>query len=207
MFCQFETTIVYIYFCLISPDGTDTITMLVIFLIDGRSNIKMGTLKNKVMKFFGYGLVFFGIFLLVVGIAMYVEAGKDSETGPPIAIASLSFLIPGGILVFLARQARKKQELIESIASIVKTYRRISLTTLAEKLSVPIPEAGNLLMMAVSRNLIKGNFDRTTDEFFTEDAKAQKLEFKFCPNCGGPLDRVYLEGETVKCSRCGLLVG
>ncbi|HPB83890.1 MAG TPA: hypothetical protein PK200_17765 [Spirochaetota bacterium] len=167
----------------------------------------MGKLKNRVTKFFGYGLLFFGIFLLVLGIAMSVEGGKDAESGPPIAISSLAFIIPGGVMIFLARHARKKQDLVESIASIVKTYRRISLTTLAEKLSIPIPEAGNLLMIAVSRNLVKGNFDRTTDEFFTEDAKTQRLEFKFCPNCGGPLDRVYLEGETVKCPRCGLLVG
>ncbi|HON79014.1 MAG TPA: PCI domain-containing protein [Spirochaetota bacterium] len=167
----------------------------------------MGKIKNRVMRFFGFGLLFFGLFLLIVGIAMTVEGGKDAASGPSIAIASLAFLIPGGILIFLARQARKKHELVESIASIVKTYRRISLTTLAEKLSIPIPDAGNLLMKAVSENLIKGNFDRTTDEFYTEDSKAQRLEFKFCPNCGGPLDRVYLEGETVKCSRCGLLVG
>ncbi|HPA73449.1 MAG TPA: hypothetical protein PKY31_14335, partial [Spirochaetota bacterium] len=63
--------------------------------------------------------------------------------------------------------------------------------------------ANRLLMKAVALNMIEGNFDRTTDEFFTSDAREQKLEFKFCPQCGSPLDRVYLEGETVKCGRCG----
>jgi hypothetical protein len=163
----------------------------------------LSNLKHNILKILGYFLVFFGVFMLVVGIAIAIEGKKDD--GPSIAIASLIFFIPGYILLFLERRSRKRLEMLESVASAVKSYRRIKLVDLAGKLGITVPEASRLLMKAVTLNMIEGNFDRTTDEFFTNDARKHSISFKFCPQCGAPLDRIYLEGETVKCGSCGAI--
>lgn len=163
----------------------------------------LNRIKNNILKILGYILVFFGVFMLVVGIGIAIEGKKDD--GPSIAIVSLVFFIPGFILLYLERRSRKQLEVLESVASAVKSYRRIKLVDLAAKVGITVPHASRLLMKAVALNMIEGNFDRTTDEFFTSDARQQSISFKFCPRCGAPLDRVYLEGETVKCGSCGAI--
>lgn len=162
------------------------------------------SIKNNVLKVLGFILVFFGIFMLVVGIAIIIEGKKDD--GPGITMASLIFFLPGFILLYQERRSRRRMEMLESVTSAVKSYRRIKLVDLAAKVGITVPQANRFLMKAVALNMIEGNFDRTTDEFFTSDSREQKLTFKFCPQCGAPLDRVYLEGETVKCGRCGAMM-
>jgi len=164
----------------------------------------LNILKNKILKVFGYILMFFGVFMLVVGIGITIE-GKNDD-GPSIAIVSLIFFIPGFIILYLERRSRKNMEMIESVASAVKSYRRIKLVDLASKVGVTVPRAHSLLLKAIALDMVHGNFDRTTDEFFTDEAREQKLEYRFCPQCGGSLERVYLEGETVQCPRCGVIV-
>ncbi len=164
-------------------------------------------MKSKLLAFLGYSVLFTGIFFFAVGIGMHFDKKDEKHTqGIPIAIFSFSFSVPGGLMIWLGRRARKDRERIESIASIVKSYRRITLADLAEKLFIPIPVAGKLLTKAITMGLVKGKFDRTTDEFFTDDAREKRLEIKFCASCGAPLDRVYLEGDTVKCTTCGILM-
>ncbi|MBP7583951.1 MAG: hypothetical protein KBA61_07955 [Spirochaetes bacterium] len=165
------------------------------------SGKSIGKLKNRILKILGFSLVFFGVFMLVAGVGITIEGEKDN--GPGIAVFSLIFFIPGATLLYLERRSSREMETLETVASAVRSYRRIKLVDLAAKVGITVPRANRLLMKAVALKMIEGNFDRTTDEFFTSDSREQKLEFKFCPQCGSPLDRVYLEGETVKCGRCG----
>ncbi len=164
-------------------------------------------MKGRLLAFFGYIALFAGIFFFSVGIGMHFDRSDERHTqGIPIAIFSFAFTAPGALMIWLGRKARKDRERIESLASIVKSYRRITLADLAEKLFIPIPVAGRLLTTAIAIGLVKGKFDRTTNEFFTEDAREKRLEIKFCASCGAPLDRVYLEGDTVRCTTCGVLM-
>ena len=97
-------------------------------------------------------------------------------------------------------------EILLAIAGIVNSHRRITLTDLAAKLMIPTDNMGNLLALAISQGLVKGNFDRTTDEFFTEDGKHEQHEIRFCSSCGSPFERIYLKGETIKCRSCGNVI-
>ncbi|GEM_PF-560288 len=163
--------------------------------------------KDTILKVLGYFLLVFGIFMFFVGVGMLVDKDQsDVENAPSIIVFSGAFIIPAALLIYLGRKASKEEEELKSLASIVKSYRRIALVNLAEKLHMTIPAAENLLSKALSRGLISGNFDRTTDEFYTDEARPQNLKFKYCPNCGAPLDRIYLEGETVRCQNCGFLM-
>ncbi len=160
--------------------------------------------KAKIQKFMGYALLFFGIFVMVIGIAMMFDEKEEKSQSLSIAVASSAFSAPGVILLVLARKALREKEWLESATSIIKSYRRITLVDLAQKLNVPIPRASRLLSRALALNMIKGHFDRTTDEFFTDEAVTHRSQFRYCPGCGAPLDRVYLEGETIRCTSCGL---
>jgi hypothetical protein len=172
----------------------------------GSGDVKI-LIKDTILKLLGYSLLILGIFVFIVGLGMLFDKdAEDVRNAPSIIIFSGAFLLPATLLILLGRKASREEEQLKSIASIIKSYRRITLSEIAGKLNITIPQAESYLSKVLSLNLIKGNFDRTTDEFFTEDAKAQKLEFRFCPGCGAPLDRVYLEGETVKCQNCGFLM-
>ncbi len=163
--------------------------------------------KDNILKFFGYALLFFGIFILIVGIGMIFDPDpKDSAVGPSIAIASFVFSLPGFILIRLGKKAQRKEEKVKAVANIIKSYRRIKLESISQKLAIPVLEVEQHLSTALSAHLIRGFIDRTTEEFVTEDARKKDMEKKFCNNCGAPLEQVYLEGETVRCKSCGSIL-
>lgn len=161
-------------------------------------------IKNNFLRVFGYLLVFFGVFMLVAGIGIIIEGKKDD--GPSIAIISLIFFIPGAVLLYLEKRSRRQVELMETLASAIRSYRRIKTEDLAVKLGITQAYTEKLILKAVSQGLIEGNFDRTTGEFFIKDSEKLTVSYRFCPNCGSPFDKIYLVGETVKCSRCGMIL-
>ncbi|HPA73516.1 MAG TPA: hypothetical protein PKY31_14685, partial [Spirochaetota bacterium] len=107
------------------------------------SGKSIGKLKNRLLKIFGFSLVFFGVFMLVVGVAIIIEGKKDD--GPGIAMASLIFFIPGATLLYLERRSSREMETLETVASAVRSYRRIKLVDLAAKVGITVPRANRLL--------------------------------------------------------------
>ncbi len=167
--------------------------------------MKFRKMLLSLVKGTGVALLIFGTAICILGLAMtaFDASPEDSRNGPQIALVSLAFILPGLFLMYLARRSRKRLEILLAIAGIVTSHRRITLADLAAKLMIPPTNAGNLLALAISQGLVRGNFDRTTDEFFTEDGKLEKSEIRFCSSCGSPFGRIYLAGETVKCRSCG----
>ncbi|PKL35113.1 MAG: hypothetical protein CVV44_23105 [Spirochaetae bacterium HGW-Spirochaetae-1] len=161
-------------------------------------------IKDSILKFIGYTLIIFGIFMLAAGIGMMFDPDPtDRMNGPSIAVISMAFAAPGILLVYLGIRAGKDEILLKSVAALARTHRRITTADLAEKLRIPIHTCEKLIARAITDRLLKGNFDRTTGEFYTDEAAAQTVEMRYCPSCGAPLGRVYLQGETVRCENCG----
>ena len=163
----------------------------------------MESFGNRVRMFLGYSLFFFGLGIMVIGIAIYFDDGKVKNPGLPIAMASTAIWLPGAVLVYMGKKWRARRELMESVVSIIKSYRRITLHSISEKLGISIPEANGLLSDALEEGMIEGNFDRTTDEFYVKDAKDERIEIKFCEHCGAELDKIYYQGDTIVCKSCG----
>lgn len=157
-------------------------------------------IKDTIFKICGYAFLIIGITICMIALGMTVEGDKN---GPPIAIASLAFIIPGIFFVIKGRNISKEDEKIQSIISIVKSYRRITVEQLSGKIYLSIPETIRLLTKAMSIGKIEGHFDRTTDEFFTTESREDIITYKFCPSCGASFDKVYFKGETIKCNACG----
>lgn len=164
------------------------------------------SIKDSIQKFAGYTLLSIGLFFLIVGCGMLLDPSVDDrKVSPSIIVFSNIFTIPGIFLVYLQRKSkRKKREYqLKSISGLVTSYRRISLSDIIYKTGFTEKEAEKLLLKAISMNLIKGNFDRTTGEFYTEEALEDINMIKFCPSCGGQFEKIYLTGDTIKCERCG----
>ncbi len=161
-------------------------------------------IKISMLYVIGSLLVAMGLMVFFVGLGMACDhTDPKSKDGLPIAIASFALTVPGSLALLAARGVSRQRDIIEAVASITKSYRRITIVDMADKLHTTIPLAQKALNRALALGLVSGHFDRTTDEFFTREAAAQKADSRFCASCGAPLDRVYLSGETIKCAKCG----
>ncbi len=107
-------------------------------------------------------------------------------------------------MIILGKKAQLKEERVKAVANLIKSYQRVKLDTIAQKLAIPVLEVEQHLSTALSKNLTSGFIDRTTEEFVVEGAKG--MDIKFCTNCGSPIERTYLKGETVKCKSCGSIL-
>ncbi len=159
------------------------------------------------VQILGFFMLFCGSATFILGIAMHIDSSSPhAQSGVPIAVFSLSFLLPGAAMYLLAKKSKKNLELVQALAAFVTSYRRIRIADAAAHLMITEQQAARLLAAAVGKGLVRGNFDRTTGEFFTEEAEKETASIRFCPSCGAPLDRVYLKGETIQCKSCGGLV-
>ncbi len=161
-------------------------------------------IKDSIQKITGYSLLSAGLFLLLVGFGMLLDPDeKDRNVAPSIIIVSNIFTLPGVFLVYLGKKSKRRENQLKSLSGLITSYRRISLSEVADKTGLSEKNAEALLLKAISIKLIKGNFDRTTGEFYTEDALENTNMLRYCPSCGGQFEKIYLKGDTLKCERCG----
>jgi len=147
--------------------------------------------------------LFVAIFSVVSGFDKGVR--EDLNIGFIIGGFSLAIIIPGIKLYMSGVKLSRLEENLKQLAALVKTYRRISLTEIAKKFSINEMEAEKLLNTAIDLNLISGNMDRTTGEFFVAESLNEIKKISYCPNCGASLTQVIHKGETGKCPACGSL--
>ncbi|MBU4071761.1 MAG: PCI domain-containing protein [Candidatus Thermoplasmatota archaeon] len=157
----------------------------------------------QIFFFLGIAGLFFGCFFLLIGfILLVVGAGSGVWKLFLLVLAPLA-LTPGIILMFLGLRKRKAAKNLENLAELLRAYRRIKISKVAQKLGVTEYEAEMKIAACLDAGLVKGHIDRTTDEFFTLESLGQVIPVGGCRNCGAPPDRLFLVGEQVKCGSCG----
>ncbi len=148
-----------------------------------------------------------GLFLLVLGVAMYIDPEPaDRQTAVAIGVLSLIFLVPGGLMYRAGRRAARRERNVEEIAQLARAWRRVGIDELSGETGLTKREVYSLLAEAQARGLVTGHLDRGTGEFFTEESMDEQLMVRFCMFCGAPLDGSYLKGETVVCPNCGSVI-
>ncbi|MGQ0797135.1 MAG: PCI domain-containing protein [Methanobacteriota archaeon] len=157
----------------------------------------------------------FGVLLLIafsLGIASGVSYYFGFPRYDPGFVWQISLvcvpaaLLPGLLLLFLGFRARRVERDFVEFAAWVKTYRRIGMKDLAQKLGRPEVEVEKMLIHAVDRGLAKGFIDRGTDEFVLTEAIGQEHYLETCPRCGANLRKRYFLGETVTCPYCNAVI-
>jgi hypothetical protein len=101
----------------------------------------------------------------------------------------------------------------ELVLGAVKSYPRVSMTELANIVSLPVDEVRKMVLRMIAAGLIVGTFDRFSDEFTSASATEVVKDMRkdgtdiralpACPHCSAPLTRQPGAGETVQCESCG----
>ncbi len=154
--------------------------------------------------------------LLLLAFALGILIGVSYYVGWPYyapgnltlfaALCTPTALLPGLLLLFLGRKARKNEKDLVEFTAWIKTYRRIGLADLAAKLGKNQVDAEKLLIRSVDQGLLKGFIDRATNEFVLQEAVGQENFIDACPKCGANLRKRYFLGETVVCPYCQSVV-
>lgn len=170
--------------------------------------MKLFFFKDTLKKTSGIIVITIGALLLFVAIFSVVTGNEkgvrsDVSLGFIMGGFSLAVIIPGIRLYISGVRLSRLENNIKQLAALVKTYRRISLSEIAKKFGMNEIEAEKLLNSAIDLDLIRGNMDRTTGEFFISDSINEVKKISFCPNCGASVTKVLLNGETGKCPSCG----
>jgi hypothetical protein len=166
--------------------------------------------KDTFKKIAGILISIPGILLLVIaiyGLVTGLDTGDKEDINMGLIIGGLSVLIiiPGIRLYISGRKLTRLENKLNQLTAIIKSYRRISLSDIAKKFNTTETEAERLLTTAINHNMINGNMDRTTGEFYVADSVNEIKRISFCPNCGASINQVIYNGETGKCSACGSL--
>ncbi len=170
--------------------------------------MKLFFFKDTLKKTTGIIIAIAGALLLIIAIFGYVsgiQTGKkeDINMGIIVGVFSFAIIIPGIRLYMSGVKLTKLEETLKQLATLIRTYRRISIAEIAKKFSLNEIEAEKLLNTAIELHLVNGNMDRTTGEFFISESLNEIKKISFCPNCGASLSQVIYKGETGKCPACG----
>ncbi len=173
--------------------------------------MKLFFFKDTLKKTSGIIVITLGALFLFTGLFAVVSGHQkgnreDINIGYLMSGFSLAMIIPGIRLYMSGVKLSRLEHNLKQLATLVKTYRRISLAEAAKKFGITELEAEKLLNTAIELDLVKGNMDRTTGEFFVSDSLAEMRKVAFCPNCGTSLAQVIYQGETGKCPSCGSLL-
>ncbi len=160
----------------------------------------------QITFFLGIAGLFFGCFFLLIGFILLIIAWDTGIWKLFLAMAALA-LVPGIILMTIGMRKRKAGRDLEKLAELLRAYRRIKISKVAQKLGVNEFDAEMRIAQCLELGLVKGNIDRATEEFFTLESIGQVMPLGGCPNCGAPPDRIFLVGEEAKCGSCGAVVG
>ena len=147
--------------------------------------------------------LFFGSAFLFIGILVGLG---DPGFGNLFYLCSAGGLIPGFILLAIGMKIRKKIRDLESLGEVLQAYRRMGMAEIARKLGVSEFEAESQVARAIDMGFVKGHIDHNTHEFFTVESMGQVIHLDNCPKCGAPREKLYLEGEIVRCEACGSVI-
>jgi hypothetical protein len=157
----------------------------------------------QIFFFLGIAGLFFGCFFLLIGFIL-LAVGFDTGIWKLflLVLAPLA-LIPGILLMLVGLRKRGPVKDLQNLAELLKAYRRIKISKVAQKLGVTEFEAEKRIADCVDRGFVKGYIDRNTEEFFTVESLSQVVPQTGCPKCGAPPEKIVLVGEIARCGSCG----
>lgn len=165
-------------------------------------------IKDATYKWMGVGLGILALIMVGFGIDML---GSDVVREVEMGIASLGACVPGFLIAaiyisYAGIKAERRRLELEKLASYLRAYRRIKIDALATKLDISEYEAEKRILRCVRYRLLTGYIDRASDEFFNPSGMEGKMLLN-CPNCGGTVEELVLDGDSAKCPYCDSVLG
>jgi hypothetical protein len=165
-------------------------------------------IKDATYKWMGVGLFIFALIMVAFGIDML---GSDESQEVAYGYASLGGCFPGFLIVaiiflYAGIKAERKRLEMEKLAGYLGAYRRIKVDALSKKLGISEYDAEKRILRCVRHRLLTGYIDRASDEFFNPHGMEGKMMLN-CPNCGGTVEELVLDGDSAKCPYCDSVLG
>jgi len=162
-------------------------------------------IKDATYKWLGIFCVLFVIILVAFGIEMLRTPGKEVFGQQALGGCLPFFLVIGILFIYYGLKAERDKREFEKLAGYLKAYRRIKIPALASKMRQSEYDTERRIIRCVRLGLLTGYIDRASDEFFNPQGMEGKVLIS-CPNCGGSVEQMVMEGETGKCPYCGSLI-
>ena len=165
-------------------------------------------IKDATYKWLGVALGLLAIMLLAFGIDML---GSDVSREVGFGIVSLGACVPGFLIAAIYISwagvvAERRRLEMQKLASYLGAYRRIRVDALATKLGISEYQAEKRILGCVRHRLLTGYIDRASDEFFNPSGMEGRMLLN-CPNCGGTVEELVLDGDSAKCPYCESVLG
>ncbi len=158
-------------------------------------------IRDTVYKWIGIFMILF-VILLVAASIPHLDVPEDKEYATIfIGVCGPGIVIPGILMIAYGLKAEKERKGYEKLAGFIKAYRRIKIPALAMKLHLSEYEIERRILKCVRFGFLTGFIDRASDEFFNPHGMEGKTLI-LCPNCGGPVEQLVLDGESGKCPYC-----
>jgi hypothetical protein len=157
--------------------------------------------RDSVAKWLGIVSVIFGLISIGAGSDAIKNGEKASVGWGLLGFCFPMFLVVGILFYYYGMRAEKQRLDYEKLAGYLKAYRRIKIEALSQKLALSEYETERRILHCVRLGLLSGFIDRGSDEFFNPHGMEGRTLIT-CPNCGGSVEQMVLEGETGKCPYC-----
>ncbi len=165
--------------------------------------MKIATKRKLAFLLFILWLASTVVFVVVPAI-YYARGGDDGYLAVSVFCGSVGIPVTLFFLGLWMKYRKLEDAIYMDVATFVKMYRRVPLTTVASKFKLSTDEAERIVLKAVEMKYLKAYIDRNTGEIVTpEGIKKAKTVNLHCPNCGATFSGVYLPGEVVECPYCG----
>jgi len=162
-------------------------------------------IKATTYKWLGIFSLIWAFIFIPMGIDFLGRADGRESGMVYLGFCLPSFLVVGILFIFFGLRAEKEKLEFEKLAGYLKAYRRIKIPALASKMRLSEYETERRIIRCVRLGLLTGYMDRASDEFFNPQGMEGKTLIN-CPNCGGSVEQMIMDGETGKCPFCGSLM-
>jgi len=162
-------------------------------------------IKDTTYKWLGIFSLIWAFIFIPIGIEFIGTTDKRDSGMIYLGLCLPLFLVVGILFIYFGLQAEREKREFEKLAGYLKAYRRIRIPALASKMRLSEYDTERRIIRCVRLGLLTGYIDRASDEFFNPQGMEGKVLIT-CPNCGGSVEQMIIEGETGKCPYCGSLM-
>lgn len=166
---------------------------------------------TKLLTAIGWILATFGLIFALLSVLMLTKAlGSDAEKDWDVFSGMLLFVsitgIPGGLILYRRRVARKKAQFNGRLRGFISSLDRFTVNELAGKIGRDEMETEGLIVTLISQGEVDLAFHRQSKSYLHRNRIQQGYRvIERCHSCGASIGQeLAFDGETPECRYCGV---
>jgi hypothetical protein len=167
---------------------------------EGQSGLKI------LGKIFGYGMLAFGGFWLLV-VPLVIIEGDDNAASAAMGGLLMAFLcgVPGGLVTYFVRKSDRQAKIRSQLMGLIQIHDAFSAADIAPRIGEPEFETEQLIVTLVHEHRLPLLFHARDRRYFHPDRVRQSFAvLTHCQSCGARMgSEIIFAGETRRCHYCG----